>query len=546
MKISWRLTITLIIAAILPLIVAGIWSSFQVERALNSLGEQVILHRAESVARQIELYLAAHPELDLTDAAQLQADAILGEIAVQRVGETGYTAVFDENAITHFHDNDQNVGLDMSTLAERFPEFWAIFEAALDGSPSDGYYDWPEPDGRIRRKYMSIVAVEGTALRVAATTYIDEFSLPARQLRNQQLLTLVVVALVAGIIAFVLGWRFSRPIQEMVHTAEDIAGGDLTAEPPASGVHELEQLAAAFGQMTANLSTLICQMGTMSVDLSSAAGQVTMTQRQHTADSNRQVTAVTDAGVAVEELATSSAHIADTAQQVVGTARHTETNAQHGTEIMDETKQRLQRISDGNQAAVAKVRELGTLAREIDMVMDLIEDIAAQTRLIAFNASIEAAAAGEVGRRFAVVASEVRSLAGDVSQATEGIRIKVEEIQTTTNELIIASEQESKEIESGLDSGGTMSEFLGQIVQSAQETTIAAEQISLSTQQQRSATEQVLQDLQSLTGGARTVAAGSAQTEAVMDELVTMAQNLSEAVDRFKLPEESPDGDGAE
>jgi methyl-accepting chemotaxis protein len=381
---------------------------------------------------------------------------------------------------------------------------------------------------------------------VAATTYIDEFSLPARQLRNQQLLTLVIVALVAGVVAFVLGWRFSRPIQEMVHTAEDIAGGDLTAQPPASGVYELEQLAAAFGQMTANLSTLIRQMGTMSVDLSSAAEQVTMTQRQHTADSNRQVTAVTDAGVAVEELATSSAHIADTAQQVVDTARHTETNAQHGTEIMQETEQRLQRIRDGNQASVAKVRELGTLAREIDMVMDLIEDIAAQTRLIAFNASIEAAAAGEVGRRFAVVASEVRSLAGDVSQATEGIRIKVEEIQTTTNELIIASEQESKEIESGLDSGGTMSEFLGQIVQSAQQTTIAAEQISLSTQQQRSATEQVLEDLQSLTGGARTVAAGSAQTEAVMDELVTMAQNLSQAVDRFKLPEESPEGDGAE
>lgn len=545
MKISWRLTITFTIAAILPLIVAGIWSSFQVEKALNNLGEQVIYHRAESVARQIELYLDAHPELDLTDAAQLEADAILGEIAVQRVGETGYTAVFDENAITHFHDDPSKVGMDMSTLAESLPEFWAIFEAALDGSRSDGYYDWQE-NGQIRHKYMSIVAVEGTALRVAATTYIDEFSLPARQLRNQELLILVVVALVAGIVAFVLGWRFSRPIQEMVHTAEEIAGGDLTARPPASGVYELEQLAAAFGRMTANLSTLIRQMGTMSVNLSSAAGQVTMTQRQHTTDSNKQVTAVTDAGVAVEELATSSAHIANTAQQVVDTARHTETNARHGTEIMNETAQRLQRISDGNQAAVAKVRELGTLAREIDMVMDLIEDIAAQTRLIAFNASIEAAAAGEVGRRFAIVASEVRSLAGDVSQATEGIRIKVEEIQTTTNELIIASERESKEIESGLASGGTMSEFLGQIVQSAQGTTVAAEQISLSTQQQRSATEQVLEDLQSLTGGARTVAAGSAQTEAVMDELVTMAQNLSEAVDRFKLPEESPDGDGAE
>lgn len=544
MKIRWRLTIVLLVAAILPLLIVSAWSVHQAETALERLGERSIQQTAEAVARQIEMYLAAHPDVDLGDTAQLEADAELKGIAVQYYGDEGYTAVFDEQAVTHFHPSAGIIGEDLRVVVADLPDFLAIVDASLNGTPASGYYDWRQdpndPNSPIRAKYMYVAPVANTPLRVASTTYIDEFSRPVRQLRLQLLWALIIVALVAAVAALLLGRWFSRPIDEMVEVAEQIAGGDLTVEPPRTLTGEYGQLAAAFGQMTSNLSSLIRQAQTMSLSLSSAAEQVTMTQRQHATNSVQQAASVTSAGSAVEELASSSAHIADTSQHVVAAAGQAQANAQQGVEAIDDAARRLERIAESNQAAVDKVRELGELAREINSVMDIIEDIASQTRLIAFNASIEASDAGEAGRRFAVVASEVRRLAGNVAQFTEEIRTKVEEIQTTTNELIIASEREGREIEHGLAAGESMTGLLDQIYDSAEQTTQAVEQISLSTQQQRSATEQLLQDLQPLTHGAQIVAAGSQETVTVMEDLVSMAQNLRRAVERFNLPEDAP------
>jgi methyl-accepting chemotaxis protein len=557
-KISTRLTITFMIAALVPLFLAGIWGLYtqqrtsalavgRAEEILAAKGEETILHTAQSVAQQIELYLATHPQVDLADTTQLEANVELAKIAVQKVGETGYTAVFDDKAITHFHPDPQRVGQDMSTLADKLPKFWAILSKSLDGSPAQGYYDWEDADGRIRPKYMSIIPVGDTSLRVAATTYIDEFSQPALQVgaeldrmqasaRVQWLAALVIVAVLAIVGASLMGRWLSRPIGQMVDVAERIADGNLCVEPPSDSMGELGLLAAALSQMATHLCSLIRQVQTMSLGLSSAAEEVTRTQRQHTIHSEEQAAVVASASAAAEELASSSAHIGDTIQQVAAAADQTQANARHGMEAMAEADRHLKRIAAGNEAAVVKVRDLGDLARQIGAVMDLIEDIATQTKLIAFNASIEASAAGEAGRRFAIVAGEVRRLAGDVARSTEEIRVNVERIQITTNELIIASERESKEIEGGLAFGGTMAGLLDQMYSSAEQTAVGVQQMLFSTRQQHSATEQLLDDLKPMTLDAQLVAAGSKQTVLVMENLVAMAQDLQLAVDRFQLP----------
>ena len=395
---------------------------------------------------------------------------------------------------------------------------------------------------------MSIVPVGDTPLRVASTTYIEEFSEPAnqvkqelaeiqRQTRLQLLAIFVLVVLFAAGDAYLLGRRYSQPIRQMTETAVQIADGDLSVEPPESDLGEMGQLAATFRQMTASLSSLIRRVQGLSARLSAATEQVMITHRQHATNSDQQAAAVANASSAVEELASSATHIAETARQVVSAANQAQANAGQGVVAMNEASQRLERIAASNKDAVDKVRDLGQLARQIGMVMDLIEDIAAQTKMIALNASIEASAAGAVGRRFAVVAGEVRRLAGDVAQSTDEIRIKVQRIQTTTNELIIASERESKEIEAGLELGTTMTGLLDHIHASAQHTTLAAEQISLGTGQQRSATQHLLADLQSLATGAQAVAASSKETVAVMEDLVSMTQDVNHAVEHFTLPD---------
>jgi methyl-accepting chemotaxis protein len=555
-KISTRLTIAFMIAALVPLFLAGIWGLYTQQRTsalaikrgeeiLTAKGEETILHIAQTVAQQIELYLATHPQVDPTDAAQLEANAELAAIAVQKVGQTGYTAVFDDQAITHFHPDPKMIGYDLSTLAEERPQFWAIASDALDGSPAQGTYDW-ETGGQIIRKYMYVVPVGDTPLRVAATISAEEFYQPAatvkaeldgiqNRARVQWFASLVVVAALAVGGASVMGRWLSRPISQMVGAAEQIADGNLCIEL-ASSKSELGLLSTALAQMTANLCSLIRHVGTMTLSLSSSAEQVMMTQRQHAVHSEEQAAVVTSASAATEELASSSGHIASTIQQLVAAADQTQANSRQGMDAMSEADRHLKRIAAGNEAALAKVQDLGDLARQIGTVMDLIEDIATQTRMIAFNASIEASAAGEAGRRFAIVAGEVRRLASDVARSTEEIRANVERIQTTTNELIIASERESKEIESSIAFEETMTGLLDQIYSSAEQTALAVQQISFSTRQQQTATDQLLGDLKPLTVEAQLIATGSRQTVAVMEGLVAMAKDLQLAVDRFQLP----------
>ncbi|MDI7259300.1 MAG: Cache 3/Cache 2 fusion domain-containing protein [Thermodesulfobacteriota bacterium] len=144
--------------------------------SLDRLGEKIIREKAIDVAIQMEVFIKSRPKMK---REEILRDPWLKEIAIQKVGETGYTAVHDEKAINHFHVNPQIVGTDLSQLSQRLPAFWKILEASLKG-PASGYYDWKDADGKVRPKYMYLTPVRGTDLIVAATTYIDEFSKPSK------------------------------------------------------------------------------------------------------------------------------------------------------------------------------------------------------------------------------------------------------------------------------------------------------------------------------------------------------------------------------
>ncbi|MEJ2207760.1 MAG: methyl-accepting chemotaxis protein [Anaerolineae bacterium] len=531
MKISTRLTIALLVAALVPVILLGAWSVLTLRHAgdlaleeskatLAEAGEEMIHQRARGVAHEIALYLNAHPELDPTDGAALEADTTLAAIAVQRSGARDYTAVFDDRGVTHFHSNPQVVGMDMSTKAESLPDFWRILSASLEGEASWGYYPWEDADKVIRDKFMYIVPVEGTPLRVAATTYVEEFERPLARIEERlngiwggvyaQLAgALLVVSLAAVGGSLLFSRQICRPIQQLVDTTGQIASGDLTVQPPRTRAAEMALLANSFGEMTTNLSALIRQVRAMSVSVGGAAGEVVTTQRHHAGNAEEQAAAVNSASSAVQELASSSAEIAATGQAMIDVAGQTQANAQQGVESMKEAARRLERIAASNQAAATQVHELAGLAEQIGGVMDLIEEVAAQTKLIAFNASIEAASAGAAGRRFAVVAAQVRRLADRVAQSTDQIRTSV---------------------------GEDLAQRLERILSSAEQTTLAVHQISLGTHEQQEATEHLQSELEPVTVGAQAIAMGSKETVSVMEDLVAQAQDLEKLTHRFKLP----------
>ncbi|MCK5551974.1 MAG: HAMP domain-containing protein [Deltaproteobacteria bacterium] len=270
-----KLTIGILIPLIISFVVIGYIYMLQIEeiksmateegvRSLNDLGEKMIKQKALDIAKQIEIFIKSHPHFS---KAEFYTSPALKAIAIQPVGRTGYTAVHDNKAINHFHKNPKIVGMDLHTLAKKLPEFWTILEASLKGR-SRGYYNWKDADGVTRPKYMFCTPIEETDLVVAATTYIDEFSKPAKQIEQRIVdraeRTRVVFMIVMGvslIVVILITSLYARtivkPIIHLTEIADRISLGDLDTKIEIRSSDEVGMLAESFDRMQESLRAAI-------------------------------------------------------------------------------------------------------------------------------------------------------------------------------------------------------------------------------------------------------------------------------------------------
>ncbi len=243
----------------------------EAKSSLNKLGEKIIKQKAIDVAAQMEIFIKSHPKMKRED---LFKDPWLKSIAIQKVGETGYTAVHDDKGINHFHVNPAIMETDLHDLAPKLPAFWKILEASLKG-PAWGYYDWKEADGKIRPKYMYLAPVQGTDLIVAATTYIDEFSKPAKTIEGSmqfvvrgyfnayeiKIQVFYFVMLVAIVFMLMMVYFYSRsviyPIRYLSEVADRISMGDLDAPIRIKATGEVGLLAESIERMQTSVKAAI-------------------------------------------------------------------------------------------------------------------------------------------------------------------------------------------------------------------------------------------------------------------------------------------------
>lgn len=279
MNIRTRLFLAFLLLVVLPLAVVSSVGLNAIERVseltvaesvqqMKALGETSIRQKALDVAAQVQLYLEAHPEA-AANPADMMADQELANIAVQPVGKTGYTALYDSKGITYFHSNPELVGKDMHMFAATLPEFWAIFDASLDGTVVGSYYVWKEADGSLREKYMEAVPVGDTSFRIAATTYIDEFYAPIydtqkealsifRQTRVQTFAAIAAVAVLALLIALWLSSYISRPVASVIAASNAVEVGHFSSidlREVEKRKDELGGLARVFSRMAAQVQS---------------------------------------------------------------------------------------------------------------------------------------------------------------------------------------------------------------------------------------------------------------------------------------------------
>lgn len=249
--------------------------------ALNALGEELVKTKAQDVARQVEIYLAAHPGMTVAD---LQSDPEFQAIVVQPVGETGYTTGMDaDTLIGLFHKDPAIVGTDYHNMRADNPKFYKLLESGWGYIDLSGYYPWTDPDGAVRDTYGYYVVVmtptvDNVFLRIGATVYIDEFSEPARNTeatirehltgveetiamktgatstQNTVLIITVLTMAIIGIVSYAFARTITDPLRNLRDIADRVSMGDMenTGVDIKTG-DELDELAESFQRMIISL-----------------------------------------------------------------------------------------------------------------------------------------------------------------------------------------------------------------------------------------------------------------------------------------------------
>lgn len=243
---------------------------------------------------------------------------------------------------------------------------------------------------------------------------------------------------------------------------------------------------------------------------------------------------VSEISATMEEFSSSGVLITNHSQGVADSAAQTLQRTRQGVAEVDALMEKMKEIYNDNQVNIQEIVALGHKSKEINKIMEFINNIASQTRLIAFNAALEAASAGEAGKRFGVVALEIRRLADSVMESTKEIETKINEIVAAVSRQVVASEKNTKGIEEGMSYSERTVSIIYDIENAADQTTDAVRQIVLSIQQQQTAGEQVLTALRQIKQGTNDNTAMIQQTKTISKELANLAEELEQVVEHGK------------
>jgi methyl-accepting chemotaxis protein len=275
--------------------------------------------------------------------------------------------------------------------------------------------------------------------------------------------------------------------------------------------------------ITASLSK---QIGTAVGRVQSSSAELQAAANQQATGAKEQATALSEISTTISELLATSRQIAESAQRVAQTAEQTAGAARSGHGTVDTTHDSISGIRRQVDQIVAHMLELGKKSQEIGAVLDIVSELAEQTNILAINATIEAAGAGESGKRFAVVADEIRKLADRVGGSAKEIRALIDDVRSAVNTTVMATETGSKAVDAGSRQFGDVAAAFKQISGLVATTTEAAREIELSTKQQTTAVEQVNVAVASAAQASKETEASAGQTLQTVSLLATLSKDL--------------------
>lgn len=435
---------------------------------------------------------------------------------------------------------------------------YIIREMIAIAQKGGGFYSYHfakpgETETSEKLSYISPVG-EGLDMFMGVGIYIDDvqkkkqaIATDMQQARNHFAMIAAAVVLAYSLLIvtpftlYLIRRSIIGPIRQVSDTMSDIAQGegDLTRRINIKSNDELGKLASDFNTFAQKIHDTIAHVANSAGEVASAATEIAAVSDEMANGLSQQSTQVHQISSAIEEMNASIVEVARKSDDAAKQAVNSGNMAQEGGTIVNKTVEQMQSIKNTVSDTAHSVQELGKRGEQIGQIIAVINDIADQTNLLALNAAIEAARAGEHGRGFAVVADEVRKLADRTTKATDEIAHSITAIQTETNQAVDRMSIGTEQVSQGVERASHAGESLRNIVTSAQSVAQMIQSIAAAADEQSTASTQVANNIENISNFTRQSSEGASQAADASNQLSAKAEQLQALVRQFKINNQS-------
>lgn len=346
---------------------------------------------------------------------------------------------------------------------------------------------------------------------------------------------IVVSILVSLILGFLINCSISSAAANLVDASNAMANGDLSQRVRLTSRDELGAIGDSFDTMADSFAQAIRKVAESSAQVAVAASQVNSTAERIATGAEEVASQAATVATSGEEMSATSGDIAQNCQMAAAGAQQASQSAHAGAEVVEKTVMVMGQIAEKVKESARTVESLGARSDQIGAIIGTIEDIADQTNLLALNAAIEAARAGEQGRGFAVVADEVRALAERTTRATREIGEMIKAIQGETKGAVAAMEQGVRQVETGTLEAAKSGAALGDILEQINAVVMQVNQIATAAEEQTATTSEISNNMMQITQVVQDTASGAHQSATAAAQLNANAEDLQRLVQQFKL-----------
>ncbi|NOH54644.1 methyl-accepting chemotaxis protein [Vibrio coralliilyticus] len=501
----------------------------------NAAGRQIITTAYKDAITNALLVTIAEPvrrngKLIGVVGADVLIDQLIDDVINLDAGENAYAMLIDTQDGTFLAHPNKDLSLKPVTTLSKKLTMSAIENAANSGAMEiierkgqEKFYFFKKVPGT---QWIFAIEMDRQTEEAAHTALLENLLLTAT------IITIIVIAVVSWLVSFLF-----RDLGRVSHALEEIASGegDLTQRLEPRSDDEVGQLATNFNTFVGNMHAMVSKLSHVSASLSEQAKQTAEHAEERSARIRLQQDEINMVATAINEMAAATQEIAGNADNTAQNSTEAVTACVHGGKQVVQTQSSIQNLAQEVQVATDVIQELETHGNSISTILSTIQDIAEQTNLLALNAAIEAARAGEQGRGFAVVADEVRVLSQRTHASTQEIQQMIETLQSTTGKAVSIMGDSRQLADTSVTDADSAAVSLTQIQSAVEQISDMATQIASAAEEQASVTSEITRNTVGIRDVSNELADEAHDAAAQAAQLSELSHELEQEIGRFKL-----------